>query len=105
MMMVAFLRTTLCSLNGAKEAIYTYGNRNPQGIAKNPATGAIWAHEHGPKVGMKSILSKGANYGWPVVTELIMTIPPLVLKKPNLALKTQYIIAFYCTQWYDLCYQ
>jgi glucose/arabinose dehydrogenase len=29
--------TTLCSLNG-KEAIYTYGNRNPQGIAKNPAT-------------------------------------------------------------------
>jgi glucose/arabinose dehydrogenase len=65
--MMSIPKTTLCSLNGAKEAIYTYGNRNPQGIA-NPATGAIWAHEHGPKVGMKSILSKEANYGWPVVT-------------------------------------
>jgi glucose/arabinose dehydrogenase len=56
-------------LNGAKEAIYTYGNRNPQGIAKNPATGAIWAHEHGPKGGDEiNIIKKGANYGWPVVT-------------------------------------
>ena len=34
---------------GAKEAIYTYGNRNPQGMAKNPVTGAIWEHEHGPQ--------------------------------------------------------
>jgi hypothetical protein len=57
MMMVAFLRTTLCSLN-PKEAIYTYGNRNPQGMQKTRQR-AIWAHEHGPKVGMKSILSKG----------------------------------------------
>ena len=56
-------------LNGAKEAIYTYGNRNPQGIAKNPATGAIWAHEHGPKGGDEiNIIKKGANYGWPLVT-------------------------------------
>ncbi len=55
--------------NGAKEAIYTYGNRNPQGIAKNPATGIIWAHEHGPKGGDEiNIIKKGANYGWAVVT-------------------------------------
>ena len=55
--------------NGVKEAIYTYGNRNPQGIAKNPVTGAIWAHEHGPKGGDEiNIIKKGANYGWPVVT-------------------------------------
>ena len=54
---------------GAKEAIYTYGNRNPQGMAKNPVTGAIWAHEHGPKGGDEiNIIKKGANYGWPIVT-------------------------------------
>ena len=56
-------------VSGAKEAIYTYGNRNPQGMAKNPVTGAIWAHEHGPKGGDEiNIIKKGANYGWPVVT-------------------------------------
>ena len=54
---------------GVKEAIFTYGNRNPQGMAINPATGAIWANEHGPKGGDEiNIIKKGANYGWPVVT-------------------------------------
>lgn len=53
----------------AKEAIYTYGNRNPQGMAKHPETGEIWAHEHGPKGGDEiNIIKKGANYGWAVVT-------------------------------------
>jgi glucose/arabinose dehydrogenase len=36
---------------GAKEAIYSYGHRNPQGLAKHPTTGAIWDQEHGPKGG------------------------------------------------------
>jgi glucose/arabinose dehydrogenase len=54
---------------GAKEAIFTYGNRNPQGLAKNPSTGAIWEIEHGPKGGDEiNIVKKGANYGWPIVT-------------------------------------
>ena len=54
---------------GAKEAIYTYGNRNPQGMAKHPETGAIWSHEHGPQGGDEiNIAKKGANYGWSVVT-------------------------------------
>jgi glucose/arabinose dehydrogenase len=54
---------------GVKEAIYTYGNRNPQGLAKHPVTGEIWEHEHGPKGGDEiNVLKKGANYGWPVVT-------------------------------------
>lgn len=53
----------------AKKAIYTYGNRNPQGMAKHPKTGDIWMHEHGPKGGDEiNIVKKGANYGWPVVT-------------------------------------
>ena len=54
---------------GAKEAIYSYGHRNTQGMAKHPATGAIWTHEHGPQGGDEiNIIKKGANYGWPVVT-------------------------------------
>jgi glucose/arabinose dehydrogenase len=53
----------------AKEAIYTYGNRNPQGLTLNPFTGDIWEHEHGPKGGDEiNIIKKAANYGWPVVT-------------------------------------
>lgn len=55
--------------SGAKTAIYTYGNRNPQGMAKNLETGAIWVHEHGPQGGDEiNIIKKGANYGWPLVT-------------------------------------
>ena len=54
---------------GAKEAIFSYGHRNPQGLAKHPVTGAIWAHEHGPQGGDEiNIIKKGANYGWPVIT-------------------------------------
>lgn len=53
----------------AKKAIYTYGNRNPQGMVKHPETGAIWTHEHGPQGGDEiNIVRKGANYGWPKVT-------------------------------------
>ncbi len=54
---------------GYKPEIYTYGNRNVQGIARHPETGAIWFHEHGPKGGDElGILKAGANYGWPIVT-------------------------------------
>lgn len=53
----------------SKKAIFTYGNRNVQGIAKHPKTGEIWTHEHGPKGGDEiNIVKKGANYGWPLVT-------------------------------------
>ncbi len=49
--------------------VFTYGNRNVQGIAVHPETGEIWAHEHGPKGGDEiNILKAGANYGWPAVT-------------------------------------
>jgi aldose sugar dehydrogenase len=53
----------------AKTAIYSYGHRNPQGLAINPKTGEIWEHEHGPQGGDEiNIIKKSANYGWPVVT-------------------------------------
>lgn len=49
--------------------VYTYGHRNVQGIAINPETGEIWAHEHGPKGGDEvNIIKKGLNYGWPKVS-------------------------------------
>ncbi len=53
----------------AKPEIYTYGNRNVQGIALRPGTTTIWAHEHGPRGGDElNILKPGANYGWPAIT-------------------------------------
>ena len=55
--------------NEAKKAIYSYGHRNPQGMEKNPMTGKIWVHEHGPKGGDEiNIISAGKNYGWPVIS-------------------------------------
>ena len=55
--------------SGAKKAIYSYGHRNPQGMVKNPFTGEIWTHEHGPRGGDEiNIIQKGNNYGWPVIT-------------------------------------
>ena len=53
----------------AQPEIYTYGNRNPQGMAIHPVTGAIWTHEHGPMGGDEiNIVKAGVNYGWPEVT-------------------------------------
>ncbi|WP_047419841.1 PQQ-dependent sugar dehydrogenase [Cellulophaga sp. Hel_I_12] len=55
--------------DGAKKAIYSYGHRNPQGLVKNPETGKIWNHEHGPQGGDEiNIIKKGANFGWPLIT-------------------------------------
>jgi glucose/arabinose dehydrogenase len=50
--------------------IYSYGHRNPQGMALNPVTGAMWLHEHGPRGGDEvNIIDAGANYGWPAVSQ------------------------------------
>jgi glucose/arabinose dehydrogenase len=52
----------------AKEAIFSYGHRNPQGLAMNPGTGEIWEHEHGPQGGDEvNIIAAGNNYGWPKI--------------------------------------
>ena len=49
--------------------IYTYGNRNMQGMALQAETGLIWTHEHGPQGGDEvNIMRPGLNYGWPVIT-------------------------------------
>ena len=49
--------------------IYSYGHRNPQGLAREAATGRIYAVEHGPKGGDElNLIEPGVNYGWPVIT-------------------------------------
>ena len=56
-------------VDGAKEAIYSYGHRNPQGLVLHPETGKVWEHEHGPKGGDEiNIIEAGKNYGWPKIT-------------------------------------
>lgn len=53
----------------AKKTIWSYGHRNPQGLAFNPFTGSLWEDEHGPRGGDEvNIVTKGKNYGWPVIT-------------------------------------
>lgn len=53
----------------AVASIYSYGQRNPQGMAMNPTTGEIWEHEHGPRGGDEvNVIKKGANFGWPEIT-------------------------------------
>jgi glucose/arabinose dehydrogenase len=53
----------------AEPAIWTYGNRNPQGLAIHPATGEPWVTEHGPRGGDElNRLVPGRNYGWPAIT-------------------------------------
>lgn len=49
--------------------IYSYGHRNVQGLAFDPATNTLWAHEHGPQGGDElNRIEAGQNYGWPVIT-------------------------------------
>jgi aldose sugar dehydrogenase len=54
---------------GAYASIWTYGNRNPQGLDFDPRTGLLWSTEHGPRGGDElNLIRRGANYGWPLVT-------------------------------------
>jgi aldose sugar dehydrogenase len=54
---------------GAIASIWSYGNRNPQGLYFDKANNILWEAEHGPKGGDElNIIQKGKNYGWPVIT-------------------------------------
>lgn len=56
-------------VTGARPEIWSLGHRNPQGLALDPATGALWSHEHGPRGGDEvNLIRRGANYGWPIAT-------------------------------------
>jgi aldose sugar dehydrogenase len=54
---------------GARPEIFTWGHRNPQGLALHPTTGEMWEAEHGPQGGDEiNVLRAGRNYGWPIIT-------------------------------------
>ncbi|HEX5079679.1 MAG TPA: PQQ-dependent sugar dehydrogenase [Geminicoccaceae bacterium] len=54
---------------GAAPEIYSYGHRNPQGLAVHPESGSVWVVEHGPLGGDEvNVVAAGVNYGWPVIT-------------------------------------
>ncbi|WP_039056421.1 PQQ-dependent sugar dehydrogenase [Enterobacter sp. Bisph1] len=54
---------------GARAEIWSYGIRNPQGMAINPWSDMLWLNEHGPRGGDEiNIPQKGKNYGWPIAT-------------------------------------
>jgi glucose/arabinose dehydrogenase len=54
--------------SNAKPEIWSFGHRNPQSLAFNPASGALWEIEHGPRGGDEvNIIGRGKNYGWPVI--------------------------------------
>jgi glucose/arabinose dehydrogenase len=57
------------SRKGARPEIWTFGHRNPEGLAIRPSDGSLWDVEHGAKGGDEiNIVKPGHNYGWPVIT-------------------------------------
>ncbi len=53
----------------ARGEIWSFGHRNPQGLAVDPATGRLWETEHGPWGGDEvNLIEAENNYGWPVIT-------------------------------------
>jgi len=51
--------------------VYSYGHRNPQGLAWD-ATGNLWATEHGRSIPISgldelNLIKAGTNYGWPII--------------------------------------
>jgi glucose/arabinose dehydrogenase/putative cell wall-binding protein len=54
---------------GTRDAVYSMGHRNPQGIAFRPGTDQVYAVEHGPDVNDEvNLIEPGGNYGWPCYT-------------------------------------
>ncbi|MDO5639052.1 MAG: PQQ-dependent sugar dehydrogenase [Neisseria sp.] len=54
--------------NGARAEIWSYGNRNVQGLALD-TQGRLWANEHGAQGGDEiNLIGPGNNYGWPVIS-------------------------------------
>jgi glucose/arabinose dehydrogenase len=53
----------------AVPSIWSYGHRNPQGLAIHPETKELYDAEHGPRGGDEiNLVRPGLNYGWPVIT-------------------------------------
>ncbi|HIF37827.1 MAG TPA: PQQ-dependent sugar dehydrogenase [Gemmatimonadetes bacterium] len=54
--------------SGTLPEIWSYGHRNPQGLAIDKNTNDVWINEHGPQGGDElNLVAPGLNYGWPVI--------------------------------------
>ncbi len=57
---------------GIRPEIFSWGHRNPQGLAWDPVRNAIWSTEHGSSGGDElNRLAPGQNYGWPAVSHSV----------------------------------
>lgn len=75
--------------------VYSYGHRNPQGLAWQSGSGRLYATEHGPSGSDGpgggdeiNLIQPGANYGWPLVSHddtLEGTESPLIQITPAAA--------------------
>lgn len=81
---------TVPSDNPFDNRVWSFGHRNPQGIAWDSG-GRLWSTEHGPS-GVSSgydeinLIERGGNYGWPIVKgdeEEEGMIPPMMHSGPN----------------------
>lgn len=71
--------------------LFSYGHRNPQGLAWHPETLDLFSSEHGPSGEFLifghdeiNIIKKGGNYGWPEVVGIVGKkeyIDPLIVWK------------------------
>lgn len=69
--------------------VYSFGHRNPQGLAWHPDSGQLFASEHGPSAEFGlgahdeiNVIRAGGNYGWPRAVGapgLAGTVDPLVV--------------------------
>jgi len=64
-----FVTGTNKNNSDALPEIYSYGHRNPQGLAYDMKNQRLWAIEHGPRGGDEiNLIKPGHNYGWPEVS-------------------------------------
>ncbi|TVQ38009.1 MAG: PQQ-dependent sugar dehydrogenase [Geminicoccaceae bacterium] len=50
-----------------RDAIFSYGHRNSQGMTIHPETGELWQNEHGENKGDEvNVIVAGGNFGWPL---------------------------------------
>ena len=53
----------------ARNEIWSYGHRNPQGLVWDGVNQRLWSIEHGPRGGDEiNLIEKGKNYGWPIIS-------------------------------------
>ena len=54
---------------GARHETWSFGHRNPQGMAYDRVNKRLWSIEHGPRGGDEiNLILPGRNYGWPVIS-------------------------------------